>query len=161
MIPDPMRKRRAPIEDLRLAIDCLPRRTREAMLEGIDRNDRIIVGAYSDRDGGVCPMLAAHRAGGRTSFLSFARSWDRFTKARRPRPATERELAVLRSHLEASLLADDRIVLSGAVAEHQALARTRRAREAKRLGWGWTRRSREATEPGYDRTRSERELSTV
>jgi hypothetical protein len=60
-----------PIDDLRLAIDCLPMRTREAMLEGIHANE-IIVGAYSDRAGGVCPMLAAHRHGGRTSFVSFA-----------------------------------------------------------------------------------------
>ena len=142
-----MRKRRAPIEDLRLAIDCLPRRTREAMLDGLERNDRIIVGAYTDRDGGVCPMLAAHRAGGRTSFISFARSWDRFTKAKGPRPATERELAVLRSHLEASLLADDRVVLSAAMADHQSLARERRAREARRLGWGWTRRAGERARP--------------
>jgi hypothetical protein len=32
------------------------------MLEGIEAN-RIIVGAYSDRQGGICPMLAAHRNG--------------------------------------------------------------------------------------------------
>ncbi|MBA2349653.1 MAG: hypothetical protein H0V81_15310, partial [Solirubrobacterales bacterium] len=62
------------IEDLRRVIDRLPTRTREAMLEGIGQND-IIVGSYSDRDGGVCPMLAAHRCGGRTSFISFARAW--------------------------------------------------------------------------------------
>jgi hypothetical protein len=30
---------------------------------------------------GVCPMLAAHRNGGRTSLASFARAWDRYTKA--------------------------------------------------------------------------------
>ena len=35
------------------------------MLEGMDAN-RIIVGAYTDRQGGICPMLAAHRHGGRT-----------------------------------------------------------------------------------------------
>ena len=57
-----MRTRRpATIEDLRQAIDCLPRRTRMAMLEGIAVND-IIVGAYSTSEG-ICPMLAAHRAG--------------------------------------------------------------------------------------------------
>ena len=39
----------------------------------------IIVGAYTDGRGGVCPMLAAHRNGGRTSFASFARAWDRYT----------------------------------------------------------------------------------
>jgi hypothetical protein len=62
-----MSRARFPIEDLRLAIDCLPVRTRRAMLEGIRRNE-IIVGAYADRAGGVCPMLAAHRCGERTSW---------------------------------------------------------------------------------------------
>ncbi len=71
------RRHRSPIDDLRLAIDCLPSRTRIAMLDGISANE-IIVGAYTDRDGGVCPMLAAHRHGGRTNFISFARAWDRF-----------------------------------------------------------------------------------
>ena len=41
------------------------------MLTGVEAN-RIIVGAYTDRKGGVCPMLAAHRNGGRTSLASFA-----------------------------------------------------------------------------------------
>ena len=63
------------------------------MLEGINAND-IIVGAYVDRKGGVCPMLAAHRCGGRTDFLAFAHAWDRFTHAKRARRATEREIAV-------------------------------------------------------------------
>jgi hypothetical protein len=73
------------------------------MLEGI-ASSRIIVGAYTDRKGGVCPMLAAHRNGGRTSLASFARAWDRYTgAARRPRPATERELNTLRVMLEASI----------------------------------------------------------
>ena len=66
---------------LRHVVDCLPYETRVAMLEGLQRYDRIIVGAYSDRSGGVCPMLAAHRCGGRTDFRSFARAWDRFTGA--------------------------------------------------------------------------------
>ena len=64
-------RRRATIEDLSRAIECLPRATRIAMLEGIESNE-IIVGAYS-ADGGICPMLAAHRAGGRTDAISFAR----------------------------------------------------------------------------------------
>ena len=65
-VADPMRsKRQRRIDDLRRAIDCLPERTKLAMLEGIDANT-IIVGAYTDRRGGVCPMLAAHRHGGRT-----------------------------------------------------------------------------------------------
>ena len=48
------------------------------MLRGIDENP-IIVGAYTDKRGGVCPMLAAHRNGGRTNFASFARAWDAYT----------------------------------------------------------------------------------
>jgi hypothetical protein len=92
---------------LRSAVDALPRRTRLAMLTGIVRN-RIVVGAYADpRTGGVCPMLAAHRNGGRTNFASFARAWDAFTSARRPRLATRHELGVLRSYLEFSLLRDE------------------------------------------------------
>ena len=97
-----MRRRdRNPAERLRFAVEALPGRTREAMLKGIDSN-RIIVGAYVDPDGGVCPMLAAHRNGGRTSLASFARAWDRYTDAKRPRLATRRELRTLRSLLEAS-----------------------------------------------------------
>jgi hypothetical protein len=77
------------------------------MLRGLDA-DQIIVGAYTDRDGGICPMLAAHRHGGRTDFASFARAWDEFTDAgRRSRRATRRELRALRSYLELSLLADE------------------------------------------------------
>lgn len=119
-----MRDRRDTIRELRSAIDCLPVRTRRAMLEAIERNT-IIAGAYVDRDGGVCPMLAAHRNGGRTNFITFARTWDRFTGARRARRATQRELGVLRGHLEASLLADEHIDLAGAIAEHRELVEAR------------------------------------
>jgi hypothetical protein len=98
-------RRRRPARDLRLAIDCLPLRTREAMLDGIGRG-RIIVGGYTDRQGGVCPMLAAHRNGGRTSLMAFARAWDRYTGARRARPATRHELTTLRAMLEGSILDD-------------------------------------------------------
>jgi len=73
----------------------MPLSTRVAMLEAINAN-RIIVGAYTDGHGGVCPMLAAHRNGGRTALGSFARAWDRYAGARRPRPATARELNTLR-----------------------------------------------------------------
>lgn len=109
------------ISDLRLAIEMLPVHTRVAMLEGVRSND-IIVGAYVDRHGGVCPMLAAHRCGGRTDLLSFARAWDRFTDAHgRSRRATERELRILVAHLEASLLAESSGDLRTAIAEHHAL----------------------------------------
>lgn len=123
-----MRRRRGPAEGLRNAIDAMPHRSRLAMLQGIDENP-IIVGAYVDRHGGVCPMLAAHRYGGRTSLASFARAWDRYTKAKRPRRATPRELMTLRTMLEASL-ADDVDVddrdMADAVAQHK-LAKVRRA----------------------------------
>ena len=141
--------RRSSIEDLRLAIDCLPVRTRRAMLAGV-RDNEIIVGAYSDRHGGVCPMLAAHRNGGRTNFISFARAWDRFAGSKRARRATEREIAVLVAHLEASLLSEEDLDLGGAVADHQTLARERRAREARRVGFGWLG-ERRAPEPQRER----------
>jgi hypothetical protein len=134
-IADPMRsKRERRTVDLRRAIDCLPERTKRAMLEGVEQST-IIVGAYTDRRGGVCPMLAAHRRGGRTDFLSFAKAWDRFCDAKRPRRATERELATLRTHLEASVLGIDGADLRATIADHQSAARERRAREARELGW--------------------------
>lgn len=149
----PMGRDRSPIEELRRTIDCLPLHTREAMLEGVRRNE-IIVGAYSDRAGGVCPMLAAHRCGGRTSFIAFARAWDRFSGAKRARRATERELRILTTHLEQSILAEtQRPDLLAAIEDHQAMARERRAREASRLGLGWIRARREE--------RAERELERV
>jgi hypothetical protein len=141
-----------------MAIDCMPRTTRQAMLDGITSN-KIIVGAYTDRSGGVCPMLAAHRHGGRTALASFARSWDRYTNARgRPRPATERELRTLKAMLEASLMwDDDRGEMTAAIAQLKA-AKERRARDEaaaapkldtgerdrtpelrKRHGWAWLR----------------------
>jgi hypothetical protein len=147
-----MRRLRKPAEELRRAIDCLPVGTRQAMLDGIDHS-RIIVGAYVDRQGGVCPMLAAHRNGGRTSLVSFAHAWDRYTRAGRgPRPATDRELRTLRIMLEASLAlgalgADSE--LSRAVAEHKAAKARRAPRDTgerdrteelrDRPGWAWLR----------------------
>jgi hypothetical protein len=101
------RERNNHAQRLRTAVEVLPRHTREAMLRGIDGNP-IIVGAYTDNDGGICPMLAAHRNGGRTSFASFARAWDAFTNApKRPRRASRREIRALRTYLEMSLLTED------------------------------------------------------
>jgi hypothetical protein len=150
---NPMRTRRqATIEDLRRAIACLPRHTRVAMLDGINSN-RIIVGAYTGEDG-ICPMLAAHRAGGRTNFISFAKAWDRYafrgSRKHTARPATERELLVLRTHLEASLLSDEGPSpdLSAAIREHAELMSARKQRPGdpdrshelrKRGGWSWLR----------------------
>ena len=127
-----MKAGRRTAQDLRQAVDCLPARTREAMLEGIGKNE-IIVGAYTDRDGRVCPMLAAHRHGGRTNLASFARAWDRYTGARRPRPATEREMRTLRAMLEASLYYDDQPELATAAVEHrESVERNAKARRAER-----------------------------
>src|SRR3954468_15234833 len=136
----PMSRARTPIEDLRLAIDCLPVRTRRAMLQGI-RTNEIIVGAYADRAGGVCPMLAAHRCGGRTSFVSFAHAWDRFAGSRKARRATPRELRILEGQIEASLLAEDPLDLGAAIAAHAAL-RAARPQPARRDRWAWLRPGR-------------------
>jgi hypothetical protein len=147
-----------PIDDLRLAIDCLPLRTREAMLEGIGASD-IIVGAYSDRAGGVCPMLAAHRHGGRTSFVSFAHAWDRFSGAKRARRASDRELRVLTAQLEASILSE--ADLGAAIADHQAIARDRRGREARRTGRGWLTERRAGADAERALTEVERRRQLV
>ena len=100
-----MRPARAPIEDLRLAIDGLPLRTREAMLAGI-RSQEV--------------MLAS-----RTSFPAFARAWDRFAGGRRARRTNGRELRVLERHLRASILAERNIDLGEAIAERRTLVRER------------------------------------
>jgi hypothetical protein len=156
-----MSRVRSPIEDLRLAIDCLPVRTRRAMLAGIRSND-IIVGAYADRAGGVCPMLAAHRCGGRTSFVSFARAWDRFADARRARRATPRELKILAGQLEASLLAEECSDLGAAIAAHEALRAEReragRTGKPRRDRWAWLRPGRRSGEEERALRRLEAEL---
>lgn len=127
------------------------------MLRGIGRN-RIIAGGYSDREtGGICPMLAAHRNGGRTDLASFARAWDCYTGAKRPRLARDRELRVLRSHLEYSLIEDDP---TETMAQAAARLRSERARSrakpdrvptgerdrsselSERERWSWTRPTR-------------------
>jgi hypothetical protein len=152
------RRARDPITRLQTAIECLPERTRRAMLDGV-RANMIVVGAYTDGRGGICPMLAAHRHGGRTALASFARAWDRYTGAHgRPRPASDRELRTLKAMLEASLYTEDsRSDLAAAVNELKA-AKARRVREEevvapkpdtgehdrtpelkKRHGWAWLR----------------------
>src|SRR3989442_4178026 len=98
-----MRRRAVPIERLRTAIDCLPVDTRVAMLEGVRANE-IIVGAYTDRRGGVCPMLAAHRCGGRPNLLSFPRAWGRFPAANSARRAPHSDPRDLTPRLEAHRL---------------------------------------------------------
>jgi hypothetical protein len=120
------RRERNAAQRLRIAVDALPTRTKEAMLRGIDSN-RIIVGAYVDPEsGGICPMLAAHRNGGRTSLASFARAWDAYTNARRPRRATRREVRTLRALIESSL-AREHLPAEGSIAELAAQIRAERA----------------------------------
>jgi hypothetical protein len=99
-----MRKNNA--ERLRRSVYAMPRKTVEAMLRGI-RSNRIIVGGYVDKRGGVCPMLAAHRNGGRTNFGTFARAWDAFTGAgKKPRRAARRDVRTLEGYLEMALTRD-------------------------------------------------------
>ena len=107
------------------------------MLRGIDDNE-IIAGGYADkRLGGICPMLAAHRNGGRTSLASFAGAWDRFTDADRPRLATPREVRALRSYIEVSLLRDEQPESIGALATRMRRERpTRSIRRARRRHLG-------------------------
>jgi hypothetical protein len=119
-----LRRPRRPAHELRLAIDGMPLDTRRAMLDGVNANS-IIVGAYTDRDGGICPMLAAHRSGGRTAYASFAHAWDRYTSPESPRPATERELRTLTAMLEASIAVESAAgaapgALGDAIADHRA-----------------------------------------
>ena len=75
-------------------------------------------------------MLAAHRHGGRTSFVSFARAWDAFARTDTIRRATERELRTLEHLLEASLAEEATTDLGAAIAEHRAPAAPRRSSRA-------------------------------
>jgi hypothetical protein len=145
-----MRAKRRVAHDLRQAVDCLPARTRQAMLDGIDANE-IIVGAYTDRRGGVCPMLAAHRHGGRTSLASFAKAWDRYTGAgRRARPATARELRTLRAMLEASLFYGESELVAAANEHRDLLGRSQAAGRREKRDTGEKSRLKElAGKPGW------------
>jgi hypothetical protein len=79
-LPKIFRPLRPSAAELRVLVDELPLGIRIAMLDGV-RTERIITGAYADGVGGVCPMLAAHRHGGRHSHPEFARTWDEFAGA--------------------------------------------------------------------------------
>lgn len=160
-----MRTRRKAAEHLRQTVEMLPTGTRLAMLDSLD-SERIIVGAYTDRSGGVCPMLAAHRNGGRTNFAAFARAWDRFTGVgKRPRRASVREVRALRSYLESSLLRDEQrdkslVELAAEIRSERREAKAVEARESertaarstgerdrspelrRRTGWAWLRPAR-------------------
>lgn len=121
-----------PARELRSAIDCMPVTTRRAMLDGID-GVPIIVGGYTDGQGGICPMLAAHRNGGRTAFATFAHAWDRYTKADgERRRATEREVRTLAAMLQASIEVEDTVgegMLGEAVRDHRETQVRRAHRE--------------------------------
>lgn len=109
----------------------LPIETKQAMLVALD-SETIVTGAYT-HDGGVCPMLGAHRRGGRTDRDSFAKAWDRYTGAERGRAATEREIRTLRAMLESSLLDPFDI---------HSLAPARKREQPKRHAWegrSWSR----------------------
>jgi hypothetical protein len=121
----PMPREQA-VAELRRSIDVLPERTRKAMLVGLG-NNTVITGAFSG-GGGACPMLAAHREGGRTSACSFPEAWDQFTGvAGRQiiRAATEYEVLTLRREIEASLEPAGPTLFAEAIAEHQAAVEAR------------------------------------
>jgi len=118
------------VAELRRSIDVLPERTRKAMLVGLG-NNTVITGAFSG-GGGACPMLAAHREGGRTSVCTFPEAWDTFTGvAGRQiiREATEYEILILRREIEASLQPAGPSELGAAIAEYQASVEARRREE--------------------------------
>jgi hypothetical protein len=147
------RHSRSPVDSLRLAIDCMPLATREAMLRGVLANERIIVGAYVDEQGGVCPMLAAHRCGGRTDWLAFAKSWDRFARAgARRRVATPREVRILVDQLRDSVASASGLELDRAIAEHHALVASSR-REPRARGGRHSALSEQADPRGFIRAR--------
>jgi hypothetical protein len=131
-----MRRPRNAAARLRAAVDMLPIETREAMLVGLE-NEVIITGAYTHGDG-ICPMLAAHRRGGRTSHASFAHAWDHYTGASKGRPASERELRTLKVMLEGSLM--EPIDLSEIKRPKRDTGERDRTPELrKRHGWAWSR----------------------
>jgi hypothetical protein len=126
---------RDPITALERAIRCLPADARAAMLTGIRANP-IVVGAYTDGRGGICPMLAAHRQGARVTYLNFAKAWDAFARTKRVRRATQRELRTLEDLLTASL--QDETDFAAAIREHMAVRypelRARRLSAPRRSG---------------------------
>lgn len=113
--------------ELRRSIDVLPERTRKAMLHGLG-NNTVITGAFAASKNGACPMMVAHREGGRTSCCTFPEAWDKFTGVygrHIVREATPYEVQILCEEIEASLQPLPN-VLSDAIAEHQAMVAARR-----------------------------------
>ncbi len=92
---------------LRRTVERLPAESRRAMLSGLEEPRPIIAGAYSAGPA-VCPALAAYRRGARTGYGDFAHAWDRYTRGRGVRQASDEELATLVAILQHSLDADGR-----------------------------------------------------
>jgi hypothetical protein len=112
--------------ELRRSLDVLPERTRKAMLVGLG-NNTVITGAFAASKNGACPMMAAHREGGRTSCCTFPEAWDKFTGVHGRhiiREATPYEVQILCEEIEASLMPLPNL-LSEAIAEHQAIVEAR------------------------------------
>jgi hypothetical protein len=122
---------------LRTAVEVLPIETKRAMLIGLEQ-ETIVTGAYT-HEGGICPMLAAHRRGGRTSQAAFARAWDRYTGASKGRRATERELRTLRVMLEASLEVEPVSLREVERPKRDTGERNRMPELRRRHGWAWSR----------------------
>ena len=114
--------------ELRRSIDVLPERTRKAMLHGLG-NNTVITGAFATSGQGACPMMVAHREGGRTSCCTFPEAWDRFTGVygrHIVREATPYEVQILCEEIEASLVPLPKVdPLADAIAEHQAMVAAR------------------------------------
>jgi hypothetical protein len=135
--------------ELRRSIDVLPERTRKAMLIGLE-NNTVITGAFAASKDGACPMMAAHREGGRTSCCTFPEAWDKFCGVHGRsivRPATEYEVMILCQEIEASLQPLPN-VLSDAIAEYQA----------SREGWTAREQAEAAAEVAAERARQERRV---
>ena len=152
-IPSPMRRRdRNPAERLRFAVEaCRAAPGRRCCAASTPT--RSSSAPTSTATGGICPMLAAHRNGGRTSLASFARAWDRYTGAKRPRRGDPpRGRARSRSLLESSL---DRGDLDAARLDRRGgRPDPRRARRAR----GARRARRRSAPPGHRRAPPRREL---
>lgn len=114
--------------ELRRSIDVLPERTRKAMLHGLG-NNTVITGAFAASGQGACPMMVAHREGGRTSCCTFPEAWDKFTGVygrHIVREATPYEVQILCEEIEASLVPLPKVdPLADAIAEHQAMVAAR------------------------------------
>lgn len=123
-----------PARELREAIDQLSPRTRVAMLDAVRcPATQLIAGAYVATEGGICPLLASHRRGGRvhdasTTSSPFAGAWDRFTATPtgRTREISAHERRMLETMLLTSLARDRRR------REAAELARAKRERRAER-----------------------------